>query len=143
MERVIKIAVLVTLSLITLGLLGCVALTGGAEWAISANLIWGYILLALAILAVISVAIVGTITHPSGLLKTIISFVTIIVVALAAVGLAYFSGITSIPNSDGSEFNDFGVLVTAGSSLIVTYIAAVIAGLLALGVWLYRAIKRW
>ena len=142
MKGFLKVALLVSLFLITAILVSLVVITGGAEWAVSANLIWGYVLLALAIIGVLFTAFVGTITHPSGLSKTIVSTIVVVAVIIASVALAYFSGITSIPNSDGGVFDDQGVLVLAGSSLIVTYIVAAATILVTIGVTLYNAIKK-
>ncbi|MBR2442879.1 MAG: hypothetical protein IKB19_01040, partial [Rikenellaceae bacterium] len=79
---------MVALFVITLALVGWAVISGGAEVAISWNLIWGYVLLVAAIVSVLCAAIKGTITNPAGLKNTLIAVVLVVVVVGAALGIA-------------------------------------------------------
>ena len=112
---------------ITLALVGWAVVSGGAEVAISWNLLWGYALLVVAILSVICAAIKGTITHPAGLKNTLIAIAIVVVVVGAALGVALSHDGLVIPNSAGGVFDDPFELAISETGIIVTYIVAVAA----------------
>lgn len=115
---------MVALFVITLALVGWAVISGGAEVAISWNLIWGYVLLVVAVLSVICAAIKGTITNPAGLKNTLIAVVLVVVVVGAALGLALSHDGLTIPNSAGGVFDDPFELVISEVGILVTYVVA-------------------
>ena len=141
MKLALKI-LLIALFVITLGLVAWAVISGGAEIAISCNLIWGYVLLALAILSVIFAAIMGVATNPKGLKKTILAAVLVIVVVGIAGACEWLSDITAIPNSAGGEFKDETELAISNMGIIVTYIVAAAAVLVTIGVEVVNALKK-
>ena len=116
---------MVALFVITLALTGWAIISGGAEVAISWNLIWGYVLLVAAVLSVICAAIKGTITNPAGLKNTLIATVIVVVVVGAALAIALSHDGLVIPNSAGGVFDDPFELVVSETGILVTYVVAV------------------
>ena len=115
------------LFVITLALVGWAVISGGAEVAISWNLMWGYALLVAAVVSVICAAIKGTITHPAGLKNTLIATAIVVVVVGAALGVALSHDGLVIPNSAGGVFDNPFDLAISETGIIVTYIVAVAA----------------
>ena len=115
---------MVALFVITLALVGWAVISGGAEVAISWNLIWGYVLLVAAIVSVLCAAIKGTITNPAGLKNTLIAVVLVVVVVGAALGIALSHDGLVIPNSAGGVFDDPFELVISETGILVTYVVA-------------------
>ena len=109
---------------ITLGLVAWAVISGGAEVAISWNLMWGYALLVVAILSVLCAAIKGTITNPAGLKNTLIAVVLVVVVVGAALGIALSHDGLVIPNSAGGVFDDPFELVISETGILVPYVVA-------------------
>ena len=108
--------------------------------AISANLIWGYILFALAIVAALGCAVYGMAKNPAGIKGTILSLVLVVVI----VGVAYFiaAGHTvQIPDLTNNDFFGHSETVLTEASIIVTYVAMAAACLTALGPEIWRAFK--
>lgn len=141
MKLALKI-LLIALFVITLGFVAWAVISGGAEIAISCSLIWGYVLLALAILSVIFTAIMGVVTNPKGLSKTILAAVLVIVVVGIAGACAWFTDITAIPNSAGGAFTDPFELMISNIGIVVTYIVAAAAVLVTIGVEIFNLIKK-
>ena len=112
------------LFVITLALVGWAVVSGGAEVAISWNLMWGYALLVTAIVSVICAAIKGTITNPAGLKNTLIAVAIVVVVVGAALGVALSHDGLVVPNSAGGVFDDPFELAISETGIIVTYIVA-------------------
>ena len=110
---------------VTLGLVGWAVISGGSEVAISWNLMWGYVLLIVAVLGVICASIKGTITHPAGLKNTLIATAIVVVVVGIALGIALSHNGLVIPNSAGGVFDDPFDLAISETGIIVTYIVAV------------------
>ena len=119
--------VLVALFVITLAFVGWAVISGGAEVAISWNLMWGYALLVAAIVSVLCAAIKGTITHPAGLKSTLIAVVIVIAVVGAALGVALSHDGLVVPNSAGGVFDDPFELAISETGIVVTYIVAAAA----------------
>ena len=115
---------MVALFVITLALVGWAVISGGAEVAISWNLIWGYVLLVAAIVSVLCAAIKGTITNPAGLKNTLIAVVLVVVVVGVALGIALSHDGLVIPNSAGGVFDDPFELVISETGILVTYVVA-------------------
>ena len=115
---------MVALFVITLALVGWAVVSGGAEVAISWNLLWGYALLVAAIVSVICAAIKGTITNPAGLKNTLIAVAIVVVVIGAALGVALSHDGLVVPNSAGGVFDDPFELAISETGIIVTYIVA-------------------
>ncbi len=140
MKKTLNI-ILGILMAVTVVLLGWAIATGGSEAAISANLIWGYILLAAAVLAVVYCAVKGMIKNPAGIKKAVASIAIIIVVVGISLGIALSHKGLAIPNSAGGFFDDPFVLVLTESSIIVTYVALVATILAAIFSEIRNAVK--
>lgn len=126
---------------VTLVLLVYACVTGGSEASISVNIIWGYVLLAGAVLAVLYSAIKGTIKNPAGVKKTLMSVALVVVVVGASVGVALSHKGLAIPNSAGGVFDNPTVLVITESSIIVTYVALAVAIIVAIASEIRNAFK--
>ena len=109
---------------ITAIMVGWAVVSGGAEVAISWNLVWGYALLVGAVLSVLISAIKGTITNPAGLKKTMLAIVLVVVVVGAALFIALGHDGIVIPNSAGGVFDDPFELVISEVGILVTYVVA-------------------
>ena len=118
---------MVALFVITLALVGWAVISGGAEVAISWNLMWGYALLVGAMVSVLWAAIKGTITNPAGLKNTLIAVAIVVVVVGAALGVALSHDGLVVPNSAGGVFDDPFELAISETGIIVTYIVAAAA----------------
>lgn len=123
MKKTLNI-VLGALFAVTVAMLLWAVVSGGAEVAISWNLIWGYILVVLAIAGVVGAAIGDTVKSPAGLKKTLLAVVLVVVVVGAALGYS-MSNEQIIPNSAGGVFDDPFELAISQTGIIVTYIVAV------------------
>ena len=109
---------------ITAVMVGWAVVSGGAEVAISWNLVWGYALLVGAIVCVLWAAVKGTITNPAGLKNTLLALVLVVVVVGAALFIALGHDGLVIPNSAGGVFDDPSELVISEVSILVTYVVA-------------------
>ena len=109
---------------VTIALVLWAVISGGSEVAISWNLLWGYVLLVVAIVGVLWAAIKGTITHPAGLKNTLIAVAIVVVVVGAALGIALSHDGLVIPNSAGGVFDDPFELVISETGILVTYVVA-------------------
>lgn len=132
---------LVALFVITFALVGWAIYSGGSDLAISWNLLWGYALLAVAIVSIICAAIKGTITNPKSLKGTLVAVVLVVAVVGAALGLALSHEGLTIPNSAGGVFDDPFELVISETGIIVTYIVAAAIILVTIGVEVRNALK--
>lgn len=109
---------------ITAAMVGWAVVSGGAEVAISWNLVWGYALLVGAMVSVLWAAIKGTITNPAGLKNTLLALVLVVVVVGAALFIALGHDGLVIPNSAGGVFDDPFELVISEVGILVTYVVA-------------------
>ena len=109
---------------ITAAMVGWAVVSGGAEVAISWNLVWGYALLVGAMVSVLWAAIKGTITNPAGLKNTLLALVLVVVVVGAALFIALGHDGLAIPNSAGGVFDDPFELVISEVGILVTYVVA-------------------
>lgn len=126
MKTVLKVLLWVLIG-ITLGLVGWTVYTGGSEEAININLIWGYALLAFAVVGVLCAALIDTVTHPAGLVKTLLGIVVVVAVVGTSVGLVLSNNIVTVPNSAGGVFDNPFELRISEIGIYVTYIVSAIA----------------
>ena len=126
MKTVLKVLLWVLIG-ITLGLVGWTVYTGGSEEAININLIWGYALLAFAVVGVLCAALIDTVTHPAGLVKTLLGIVVVVAVVGTSVGLVLSNNIVTVPNSAGGVFDKPFELRISEIGIYVTYIVSAIA----------------
>ena len=123
MKKILNI-LLGLLFAITAAMVGWAVVSGGAEVAISWNLVWGYALLVGAMVSVLWAAIKGTITNPAGLKNTLLALVLVVVVVGAALFIALGLDGLVIPNSAGGVFDDPFELVISEVGILVTYVVA-------------------
>lgn len=122
--------ILIAMMVITVVLLAWVVFFSGGhsaanlnDPAISANLVWAYILGGLGILSAVACAVKGTLSNPKGLKGTLIS----IVLVVAVVVIAYL-----VASSHNVEIYNVGAhtnfgrteTVISDASLIVVYVVA-------------------
>ena len=88
---------------------------------------WGYALFATAIVAAIVAFLFNIISHPSGLVKTLLGLVLAGAVVGASVGFVLSHDILPVPNSAGGVFDNHFELSIAEIGLYVTYLVAAIA----------------
>lgn len=140
MKKILNI-LLGVLLVVTLVLLVYACVTGGSDASISANLIWGYVLLAGAVLAVLYSAIKGMVVNPAGIKKALLSIAIVVVVVGVSVGIALSHKGLAIPNSAGGVFDNPTELVITESSIIVTYVALSVAIIVAIVSEIRNALK--
>ena len=95
--------------------------------AINIDLIWSYVLLAIAVLGLIAAAIVDKISHPAGLTKTLIAVGSAVVVVGASVGGVLLLGVDAIVTAAGNLVNDPFVLKISEIGIYIAYFVAIIA----------------
>lgn len=108
--------------------------------SISLNLIWAYFLLVATVCMAIFCAIFGMIKNPAGIKGTILSVALIIVI----VGVAYFVSAghnVEIPDLSNGGFFGAGETVLTETSIIVTYVAMVVAFITAVVTEVWGAFK--
>ena len=121
MKKILNI-LLGVLMAITVVMMAYAIFTGGSEAAISANLVWAYVLMVLAICSVIFCAVYGMMKNPAGIKGTLLSLGLVVVVVLASYFVAAGRDIL-IPNfSDGGYFPHTATVI-ADCSILVAYIA--------------------
>ncbi|MBQ7856659.1 MAG: hypothetical protein IJ348_06045 [Alistipes sp.] len=123
MKKILNI-LMITLFAVTLGLVGWAVVSGGAEVAISWNLIWGYVLLVGAVVSVLWAALRSLIADPAGVKKTLLAVALVVVIVGAALGVALSHDGLVIPNSAGGVFDDPLELVVSEVGILVTYVVA-------------------
>lgn len=90
------------------------------------NLIWGYILLGASIVVALFSAVMGLVTKPKGIKGAIISIVAIAAIVIVAVVVA--SGHDyQIVDLQNSSFFDRGETVLTDTSILITYVAMIVA----------------
>lgn len=139
MKKVLNI-VLGALIVITLALVAYAIATGGSDASISANLVWGYALLAGAIAAAIGGAVYGMIQSPAGAKGSVLSVVLI----LAIIAVAYFisAGHTvNIVDLQNNGFFGHTETVITETSILVTYVAFAASIIVALVTEIWAAFK--
>ena len=96
---------------------------------LSLNLIfyWGYALFATVIISAIVAFFFNIISHPSGLVKTLLGFVIVALVVGSAVAWVKFHEIAPVPNSAGGVFDNPFELQISAIGLYLTYAVAAIA----------------
>lgn len=139
MKKVLNI-LLGALIVITLALVGYAVAAGGSDASISLNLIWGYALLAGAVLAVIGGSVYGMIQSPAGAKSSLLSLVLILVV----IGVAYFisAGHTvNIVDLQNNGYFGHAETVITETSILVTYVAFAASIVVALVTEIWAAFK--
>ena len=101
-------------------------------------LIWGYILLGIAVAAVIILPLFNLVKNPKGAVRSLVGLG--IVVVLAAICYALSSD-APVVNSAGGFFEDSAVLKISDTGLYLTYIALAVAILAAIGGEIRNAFK--
>lgn len=91
--------------------------------AISANLVWAYILGGLGILSAVACAVKGTLSNPKGLKGTLISIVLVVAVIVIAYVVAAGHDV-QVYNVGAHTYFDRSETVISDASLIVVYIVA-------------------
>ena len=130
MKKILNIILGVLLAV--MAVLGIYAIaTGGSKASISLNLIWCYVLLALAIASAIFCAIFGMIQNPAGVKGTLLSFALIVVVVLVSYFIAA-SHDTVIPDFASGGVFPRTPTVIADCGIIVTYVPMIAAVVVAL-----------
>lgn len=112
---------------ITAAMVGWAVISGGADVAISWNLIWGYALLVGAVVCVLWAALKGMLANPASVKKTLLAVVLVVVIVGAALGVALSHDGLVIPNSAGGVFDDPFELVISEVGILVTYVVAAAA----------------
>ena len=88
---------------------------------------WGYALFATALVSAVISFLFNVISHPSGLVKTLLGLILVV----AVVGSAYYfvgkSELLPVPNSAGGVFDNPFELKISSIGLYVTYIVAAFA----------------
>ncbi len=130
MKKILNI-LLAVLMVVSVALTGYAIATGGSDASISANLIWTYVLAAVAIVAILYSTAVGMVKSPAGIKKSLLSALLILVVVGVSVGIAMSHDGLTIPNSAGGVFEGFEVVITE-AGILVTYVVAVAAVLVAI-----------
>ena len=130
MKKILNI-LLGVLMAITVVMMAYAIFTGGSDAAISANLVWGYVLMVLAICSGLFCAVYGMMKNPAGIKGTLLSLGLMIVVVVVSYFVAAGKEIL-IPNfSDGGYFSHSETVI-ADCSILVAYIAmaaAIVAAL--------------
>ena len=130
MKKILNV-LLGILMAITVVLLVYAIATGGSEASVSLNLVWGYILFAVAIAAALFCAVFGMVKNPAGIKGTILSLALILIV----IGVSYFYSASHTVNIIDLQNNGFfghGETVITETSILVTYVAFVAAFLTAI-----------
>lgn len=139
MKKVFNI-LLGILLVITAVLVGYAMATGGSEAAISLNLMWGYFLFVGALAAALFCALFGMIKNPAGVKGTILSVALILIV----IGVSYFisAGHTiNIVDLQNNGFFGHSETVITETSILVTYVAFVVAFVTAIVTEVWGAFK--
>ncbi len=143
MKTILKV-LLILMLLVTVGLVGAVAATGGDTALIGMTLMWGYFLIAFALVSALLCAVFGMIQAPAGLKTAIISLILVAVV----VGLSYQMAISDpkeILNLEDGSFFDPDSTVISEVCILVAYAAgaaAVLVSLLSELAGVYRSIVK-
>ncbi|MBQ5647730.1 MAG: hypothetical protein IIV16_01245 [Alistipes sp.] len=137
MKIVLKVLLWVLIA-ITVGLLGSTFYFGMQDFvekpemekyfdmAINYDLYWGYALFGFAFVAAIIAFLFNVVSHPSGLVKTLIGLVLAGVVVGVPVFFVWGHEVLPVPNSAGGVFDNPKELRIAEAGLFVTYIVAAI-----------------
>lgn len=139
MKKILNVLLGIMMAITAILLVYAIA-TGGSDAAISLNLIWGYFLFAFALAAAIFCAIFGMIKSPAGIKGSILSLALIIVI----VGVSYFyaAGHTvNIVDLQNNGFFGHSETVITETSILVTYVAFVVAFVTAVATEVWGALK--
>lgn len=123
MKKVLNI-VLASLFAITAAFVVWAVVSGGADVAISWNLMWFYTLLVGAVVCILCAAVANLVQNPSGLKKTGLAVAIVVLVVGGAVAIALSNGSQPIPTAEGGFFDDPFELAISETGILVTYAVA-------------------
>ncbi len=123
MKKVLNI-VLASLFAITAAFVAWAVISGGAEVAVSWNLMWFYALLVGAVVCILCAAVANLVQNPSGLKKTGLAVAIVVLVVGGAVAIALSNGSQPIPTAEGGFFDDPFELAISETGILVTYAVA-------------------
>lgn len=124
--------VLIAISVITVALF----FVGASD--VDLMLIWGYILLAIAVAAVIILPLINLAKNPKGAVRSMVGLAIVVVLAIVCYAL---SSDVPVVNSAGGFFEDPFVLKISDTGLYLTYIALAVAILALIGGEIRNAFK--
>ena len=127
MKKVLNTIVLAALFAITAAFVVWAVVAGGSDLAISWNLMWGYALLAGAVICILCGAVANLIQNTSGLKKTGIAVAIVVAVVGTAVALTLTKEIAPIPTAEGGFFDNPFELAISQIGIYVTYAVAAAA----------------
>lgn len=139
MKKILNILLGVVL-LVTVILTVYAIVAGGSNEAINLNLIWGYLLLAGAVVTALFSAVWSMIYSSKGIKGTLLSTLLVIVIVLAAYLIARGHTI-EIPDIANGGFFPHPETVITEASILVTYVALGAAVLTAIFTEIYKAFK--
>lgn len=139
MKKILNILLGVVL-LVTVILTVYAIVAGGSNEAINLNLIWGYILLAGAVVTALFSAVWSMVNSSKGIKGTLLSTLLMVVIVLAAYLIARGHTI-EIPDIANGGFFPHPETVITEASILVTYVALGAAVLTAIFTEIYKAFK--
>ena len=139
MKKILNILLGVVL-LVTVILTVYAIVAGGSNEAINLNLIWGYILLAGAVVTALFSAVWSMVNSSKGIKGTLVSTLLVVVIVLAAYLIARGHTI-EIPDIANGGFFPHPETVITEASILVTYVALGAAVLTAIFTEIYKAFK--
>lgn len=139
MKKILNILLGVVL-LVTVILTVYAIVAGGSNEAINLNLIWGYILLAGAVVTALFSAVWSMVNSSKGIKGTLLSTLLVVVIVLAAYLIARGHTI-EIPDVANGGFFPHPETVITEASILVTYVALGAAVLTAIFTEIYKAFK--
>ncbi|WP_416994698.1 hypothetical protein [Alistipes putredinis] len=139
MKKILNILLGVVL-LVTVILTVYAIVAGGSNEAINLNLIWGYILLAGAVVTALFSAVWSMVNSSKGIKGTLLSTLLVVVIVLAAYLIARGHTI-EIPDIANGGFFPHPETVITEASILVTYVALGAAVLTAIFTEIYKAFK--
>ena len=95
--------------------------------AVNIDLIWSYVLLAIAVLSLVAAAVIDKMSHPAGLTKTLIAVGSAVVVVGASVGCVLLWGVDAIVTAAGNLVDDPFVLKISEIGIYIAYFVAIAA----------------
>lgn len=139
MKKILNILLGVVL-LVTVILTVYAIVAGGSNEAINLNLIWGYILLAGAVVTALFSAVWSMVNSSKGIKGTLLSTLLVVVIVLAAYLIARGHTI-EIPDIANGGFFPHPETAITEASILVTYVALGAAVLTAIFTEIYKAFK--
>lgn len=139
MKKVLNV-LLAALMLITVALTGYAIAAGGADAAISANLIWGYILLIGAVAIAVFGAIYSSLKSSAGGKGSWLSALLIVAVIIVSYFIAAGHTVNIVDVQNNGYFGHFETVITE-ASILVTYVAFAVSIVVAIVTEIWAAFK--